>query len=686
MGGQVTGPQSVRASVLTFALVAVALLAVVSRPTGSLGSEMWPVGLAVALVMVTRRGRVWIAGTVVALVAVGSHLFVDRPWPYAVASGVLVAVEALVVAGVLTRGFVETARLRDLGRYAAAVGAGSVLAGVGTAVAAATLTSAPPLVTGLGVLVGHLSALLVLLPFFLEQDDRLRGVRGERVAQWVLLAVVTTLVFAFDHSYSLLFTLVPILVWSAMRNSVRQAQLQLLLLTFIGTVLTSFGYGPLAASTGELQMPGGEAAIVLQTFIAVCAVVVAVLVAVVAQENAAVDRVERERDLLSRVVDSAHVAIIGADARGRVNLFNPGARRLLGYSPEEVMGQPTSMLHTDAAISAKAAELGVPDEFGFVAMRLAQPGHAGTNMSFLRKDGTERAHAMTLSPIRDSSGNSAGWVCTSADVTEEVAARQALIEALDTERRAVQQLQELDLAKDTFVSSVSHELRTPITSIVGYLEMLLEGEFGDLNAGQQSAIRRIDSNSRRLLSLIDELLTLSRLHERQADVTEEIDLAQVARTAYDVVAPSWEHRELDARIDLPREPVHVLGDRELLERVLVNLLGNAVKFTPEGGALRLSLHAEGSEAVLSVRDTGIGIPLDEQQHLFTRFFRSSLARHHAIQGSGLGLSIARTVIEEHGGHMLVDSRPGEGTVFWVRVPLACTGNVKTSTIVGAGDP
>ena len=110
--------------------------------------------------------------------------------------------------------------------------------------------------TALGVLVGHLSSSLVLLPFFVDHDDRLRGVRGERVAQWLLLSVVTVVVFGVDSTTSLLFTLVPILVWSAMRNSVRQAQLQLVLLTTIGTVLTSYGYGPLASSPGELLRSG----------------------------------------------------------------------------------------------------------------------------------------------------------------------------------------------------------------------------------------------------------------------------------------------------------------------------------------------------------------------------------------------------------------------------------------------
>ena len=149
-----------------------------------------------------------------------------------------------------------------------------------------------------------------------------------------------------------------------------------------------------------------------------------------------------------------------------------------------------------------------------------------------------------------------------------------------------------------------------------------------------------------------------------------------------MVAPSWAQRTLSTALSLPDYEVAVTGNRELLERMLVNLVGNAVKFTPDGGEVALRLVAEHGDAVLTVSDTGIGIPEEEQQHLFTRFFRSSLAQRSAIQGSGLGLSLARAVAEEHGGTLQVDSRPGEGATFSVRVPLATTRrNMQDSTKV-----
>jgi len=122
-------------------------------------------------------------------------------------------------------------------------------------------------------------------------------------------------------------------------------------------------------------------------------------------------------------------------------------------------------------------------------------------------------------------------------------------------------------------------------------------------------------------------------------------------------------------LDLPPDPVPFLGDRDMLERVVINLVGNAVKFTPADGRVGVRLLIDPDHAVIEVSDTGIGIPQDEQERLFSRFFRSSLAQQQAIPGSGLGLSIAHSIIEQHGGAMSVESEPGVGTTFRVSLPL-----------------
>nr|WP_246299418.1 ATP-binding protein [Nocardioides panaciterrulae] len=395
------------------------------------------------------------------------------------------------------------------------------------------------------------------------------------------------------------------------------------------------------------------------------------MVQVVGEQLVLAREAAAERDKVQSIVNGATgVAIIGTDAQGRITLFNPGAQRLLGYAPEEVMGRSTRMFHTEQAIREKAAELGVRDDFGAVALAMAAPARGSDDIRFVRRDGTERTHSMTLDRIVDDRGRVTGYVSTSEDVTERVELQRTLVEALATERTAVERLREVDRVKETFVSSVSHELRTPITSIVGYLEMLDSGDFGTLTEAQADAVRRVSVNSSRLLLLIDDLLTLSRIEDDGLVISDRaLDLRVLLRTGYDVVAPAWAGRDLDVRLEMPAEPVPFLGDRDMIERVVVNLLGNAVKFTPEGGEVALCLATRGDSALVEVRDTGIGIPAEEHARIFSRFFRSSTAQRNAIPGSGLGLSIARAVVERHGGRIELASGEGRGTTFRVWLPI-----------------
>jgi signal transduction histidine kinase len=183
-------------------------------------------------------------------------------------------------------------------------------------------------------------------------------------------------------------------------------------------------------------------------------------------------------------------------------------------------------------------------------------------------------------------------------------------------------------------------------------------------------VNRISRNSSRLLTLISELLTLSKVQAEETLVGGQlVDLGQVVTAGLAVLSPTVARRDLEVTVALPSAPVCVAGDREMLERVVINLADNAVKFTPDGGSVRVALTAEPSRAVLEVADTGIGVPAHEQQRLFDRFFRSSLAQHHAIPGSGLGLSIAHKIIEKHGGTLEVRSEAGKGSTFRVLLPV-----------------
>ncbi len=651
-------------------LVAVGLFgvtAVRAAPDDGWVIGIWPVGLATGAALLA-RGRQVLGVLAAVLVLAFVTILSGRPVEVAAGYAAGIAAETALVWWILTRGRTGPLSLRtdhDLRVYLGASGAGGVLAAVAGALTAAVADWGDPGVVALALGSAHLASQLCVIPLFaLLPDHGPSAGPGERALQWASILVVTPLVFLPHDFPSLVFLAVPILAWSAFRMAPFEALLQMVAVLAFAIGMTTLGWGPFADVPTEYGMSVDARGILLAAFAATCAVIVVPLMLRAGVHLETARSAAAERDRMRNVVDGTQgVAIIGTDDLGRITLFNPGAERLLGYAREEVLGLPTLMFHSDEAIARKADELGVDAEFKKVAHAIMDRDLVATEMGFLRKDGEERSHAMTLSRIADERGHVVGYVSTSEDVTERLRTQNAL-------EQAVERLREVDAVKDAFVSSVSHELRTPITSILGYLEMLEDGSYGDLSQSQRDAVRRVSSNSDRLLGLIDDLLTLSRVQDTGLGGSERaFDLRTAVEGGYSVVAPVLKSRRLQMTLDLPEEPVPFHGDRDLMERVVVNLVGNAVKFTPDDGTVAVGLEVLGDFAELSVADTGIGIPVSEQPRLFTRFFRSELAQKNAIQGSGLGLSIARGIVEKHGGSVAVTSAVGEGTTFRVRLPV-----------------
>jgi signal transduction histidine kinase len=251
------------------------------------------------------------------------------------------------------------------------------------------------------------------------------------------------------------------------------------------------------------------------------------------------------------------------------------------------------------------------------------------------------------------------------------AERIARAEAESTQRLLAEQndrLRELDRMKDEFVSLVSHELRTPLTSIRGYVELMLEEDA--LNAEQAQFLGIVDRNSRRLLELVGDLLFLAQVDAGRLELElENVELDEVVGESIEAARPLAESRQLELVTSVAPVP-RVVGDRARLAQVLDNLVSNAIKFTPEGGRVRVVVGVEEGNAVVTVKDTGLGIPRAEQTRLFERFFRSSRATENAIPGTGLGLTITKAIVERHGGRISVSSEENEGTTARVEIPLA----------------
>jgi PAS domain S-box-containing protein len=371
--------------------------------------------------------------------------------------------------------------------------------------------------------------------------------------------------------------------------------------------------------------------------------------------------------LNQRLLEAAiTTALIGIDPHGRITLFNAGAERLLGYDQQDMIGKPFAMLIDPDQLRERAG-----GQFVGLVTQIGPEGATTTrDWTWIGEDGRRHTVSTTLSVAGDGLSSQLGYLCVGRDVTEARASQELLVAALDKERIAVERLRQLDTAKNDFVSTVSHELRTPVASIVGYTEMLQDGTVGEPTPTQKRLLDSIDRSGRRLITLCEDLLTLSSLDSGATRWDRDVvDLAELVEGAADAIRPLVTGRSLEMDFRAA-DPVLVLGDRAQLDRMLINLLSNAVKFTEDGGQVACEAVRRDNEAVLVISDTGIGIPLEEQSGLFERFYRSSTAQSRAIQGTGLGLSIVAATVAAHGGRVDVRSAHLEGTTVTVRLPAA----------------
>ena len=259
-----------------------------------------------------------------------------------------------------------------------------------------------------------------------------------------------------------------------------------------------------------------------------------------------------------------------------------------------------------------------------------------------------------------------------ADITERKATEAKLdVEhalVLELEREQNEKLRELDVMKDEFVALVSHELRTPLTAIQGYTELVLDGTAGELNDEQRMMLTAVDRSSARLFRLINDLLFVAQVNAGKLNVAiGDVDLTAVAREAVEDARPRATAAEVSLEFQCDPTP-NIKADRVRLGQVFDNLISNAIKFTPPGGRVGLTISMVGDEAIIVVTDSGIGMTAEDQQRLFTRFFRTKAAAK--IQGTGLGLTITKAIMDAHHGSISVESKVGAGTSFTFTVPTA----------------
>lgn len=369
---------------------------------------------------------------------------------------------------------------------------------------------------------------------------------------------------------------------------------------------------------------------------------------------------------LERVLETSLEAFVAMSGEGAITYWNAAAERVFGLPREQAVGRRLG----DTIIPPRLRH---PDQDSLLGLLATGDGRVldrRVEITVWHADGHEFPVelAMWAVPDREESG---GWAFHAFlhDISERRRGEEAMRAAYDQQRRSVAHLTELDEVKRDFVASVSHELRTPLTNVIGHLELLTCGDLGALTAVQSRALDVIGRNSARLRALIEDLLTVSRVeagsfHLAFAPVDLPL-LLEASRRAVEVRA-SYKDQQLSMDID-PALAV-VVADPAQLQRAIVNLLLNAINFTPRGGQITLAARSAPGLIEITVTDSGVGIDAAELRRLFTRFYRGAFAVKESVQGAGLGLTITKTIVEGHGGAIAVTSTPGEGSVFTVRLP------------------
>jgi two-component system sensor kinase FixL len=352
------------------------------------------------------------------------------------------------------------------------------------------------------------------------------------------------------------------------------------------------------------------------------------------------------------LLESVPDAMIIADEAGRIVHVNAGAEQLFGWPRGELVGQPVEVL-----LPGRFRPMHQVPRAEYHAAPRTRPMGLGLDLSGLRKDGQEFAAEISLSPLVMN-----GEPCVIAAV-RDVTERKRLEERARQLRRAQEEIRE----RDEFLSIASHELRTPVAALQLQLQLLqraAERSLEALPAALDAKIEGLERQTRRIGVLVGELLDVSRMRLGRLELLREpSDLSEIARETVAHVRDEVERS--GSRIVLELAPTPGSFDRSRLEQVVTNLLANAAKF---GAGKPVILHVEpdGPRARLRVVDRGIGISAEDQTRVFERFERAVPSQHFG--GLGLGLYIARQIVEAHGGEIRVESAPGTGTTFTVLLP------------------
>ena len=367
------------------------------------------------------------------------------------------------------------------------------------------------------------------------------------------------------------------------------------------------------------------------------------------------DRLRESEEKFRVFMETATDLMAITDKGGKYTYVNDSMARTLGYSKEELIG-----MHVTQVLKREAVEKDFkPNWDKFVINR-----EISLETTFLTKEGKEICCEIKTLAVYDSDGNYVGSRAVHRDITERKRMEQELVEKTAQAEAASQY-------KSEFLAHMSHELRTPLNVIIGFSELMLDGVPGKVNEEQKQCLSDVLTSSQHLLSVINEVLDLAKIESGEVELKlSNIRLTGVIQSLRNEMMPILTAKKQSLEVNVEEGLPMVRADRNRVRQVLLNLLSNASKFTPESGKLKVEAVRENNWCRISVVDNGIGIKKDDQERIFEQFSQldSNLTKEEG--GTGLGLAIVKQIIEKHGGRIWVESEYGNGSRFTFTLPLA----------------
>ena len=373
-------------------------------------------------------------------------------------------------------------------------------------------------------------------------------------------------------------------------------------------------------------------------------------------------KIDEDYKKLAAIVESAEDAIIGKDAQGYIISWNKGAESMYGYKSEEVLGK-----HFTKTLVLEDRET----DMEVVALRTNS--HQKNNYETLRrkKDGKCINVSLTISPVKNIRGEIVGTSTIAHDITKRIKAEAGLLKAYRDMELLTEKLKETAKVKSEFMASMSHELRTPLNSINGFSEILYDESFGELNAKQKKYVHNIYTSGKSLLLIINQILEMAVVEAGKMVLTiSKINIKALLNEVLMVLDNMMVKKNLHFKLTIPELLPVLEGDELKVKEVLFNLISNAVKYTPDNKNIGVNMEIIERNIVIEIWDEGIGIAPEDMEKIFEGFYRVDSSYTRTIEGTGLGLSLTRKIVELHGGVVSVESEgPGLGTSVKFTLPL-----------------